>query len=304
MHMITVRNFTRTAGACLIGAGLFAALALPVPFAHAQSADESVQTVGQLARAYRVYRRDIDILSELSFTSASEVRDAHELIMSYDPSTLTRGWFAHNALVAARAPGFMETVRIEVDRSGRERFFADAGQSPAYLWNLSSNTAALNFILDGVYQDTQEAHAVGRVLSDRAYAYMDRRYGSRLPSGSVENAAEILNAEVSLAGGGRSYVVPYRAQSVMQQVLELAARLSLDSSGGRNMSAAGLLIDHQESTQCLRWARLNLAQCIAASRTIAEEAYCTGRHGVDELSNCWSWMVGSDAGAEQASLAH
>ena len=200
----------------------------------------------------------------------------------------------------------METVRIEARRAGRERFFANARRSPGYLWDLSSSTAAINFVFDGIYQDTREAQAVGRVLSDRAYAYMERRYGSRLPSDSIENAAQILAAEAALASGatgGRSYVVPYRAQGVMQRVLELAARLALDSSGGRSMSATGLLIDHQETNQCLRWAHLNLAQCIAAAHTTAEEAYCTGRHGVEEISDCWGWMVDTEGGGEQASLS-
>ncbi len=306
--MIITHKFARAAGVLLLGAGLFAAPGLSSAVAQEQASDETPQTIGQFARHYRVYRRDIDTLSEMSFTSAREVRDAYELIMSYEPSDLTRGWFAHNAIVASRAPGFMETVRIEADDLGFDRFFSNVRQNPTYLWELSSTTSAIDFVFDGVYQDTREAHAVGRVLNDRAHAYMDRRYGSRLPASAVENATAILAAETNLASsaiGGRNYVVPYRARNVMAQVLELAARLSLDSSGGRNISAAGLLIDHQDTNQCLRWARLNLAQCIAAARTTAEEAYCTGRHGVEDVSDCWGWMVDTDGGAaEQAALGH
>jgi len=259
------------------------------------------ETVGQYARHYRDYRRDIDELSRMSFTSRDEVQDAYHLIMDYDASELTRGWFAHQALVASRAPGFMDMVRLTAQQRGQADFFADAQRDSSYLWALSSNTAAINFVLDGLYQDAREARAVGQVLSDRAYAYMDQRYGSRLPAGAVANATELLGDDTT-EQGERAYEVPYRAQQVMQRVLELAARLSLDRSGGQSVSAAGLLMDDYQTNQCLRWARLNLAQCMAAARTPAEEAYCTGKHGVDDISNCWGWIVNMDGEIEQAAL--
>ena len=295
-------SFARTKSGFLsiaTAAALLAVFALsPTPLsAQEEDSEETLQTVGQYARHYRVYRRDIDILSDMSFMSASEVRNAYGLIMEYDPGELTRGWFAHQAIIASRAPGFMETVRTEARQRGETTFFSDAQRSPSYLWELSSTTAAINFVFDGLYQDAREARAVGQVLNDRAYAYMDRRYGSRLPSGSVENASELLTTDTpteAVASGGRTYVVPYRAQYVMQRVLEIAARLSIDPTGGRGLDASGLLSGDRETNQCLRWARLNLAQCVAASRTVAEEAYCTGKHGVDEMSDCWGWMVGLD----------
>ncbi len=290
---------------CTLGAGLGALTALPVA-AQDEDRSETVQdapeTVGQYARHYRSYRRDIDELSEMSFTSRDEVQNAYALIMDYDPADLSRGWFAHQALVASRAPGFMDMIRTTARERGQEQFFTNARQDSSYLWGISSNTAAINFVFDGLYQDAREARAVGQVLNDRAYAYMDTRYGSRLPTGAVANATEILDEDPATSGE-RAYEVPYRAQQVMQRVLELAARLSLDGSGGRNLNAAGLLSIDYQTNQCLRWARLNLAQCMAASRTTAEEAYCTGRHGVDDIADCWGWIVSMDGDIEQAALS-
>jgi len=303
--MTVARTLVGLLKICTLGAGLTAIAAFP---AAAQNEDrsETVQdapeTVGQYARHYRSYRRDIDELSEMPFTSRDEVQNAYELIMGYEPVDLTRGWFAHQALVASRAPGFMDMIRTTARERGQAEFFATAQQDSSFLWGISSNTAAINFVFDGLYQDAREARAVGQVLNDRAYAYMDTRYGSRLPAGAVANATELLG-DGGATSGERAYDVPYRAQQVMQRVLELAARLSLDSSGGRNLNAAGLLsVDHQ-TNQCLRWARLNLAQCMAASRTTAEEAYCTGRHGVDDIADCWGWIVSMDGEIEQAALS-
>lgn len=269
---------------------------------EAEHPDPEDVTVGQLARHYRVYQRDMDALEDVSFTSVTDLRAANDLILSYEPPELTRGWYAHNALVAARSPGFMATMRERARRSGgSETFLAEAGQNPSYLWNISSQTAAINRVLNGVWSDTREATAVGRILNERAYAYMDRRYGSRLPDDAAETAVELIEADRAAvaASDGRIYV-PYRAQNVMQQVLQIAARLSVDPSG-RRTNASGLIYPQEETNRCLRWAQLNLAQCLAATRSPAEEAYCTGRHGVDDVAECWGWMVDTSSELEVTS---
>lgn len=289
------RSWVRAA----VGLALLSAVSAPA-IAQSTDAEEDV-TVGQLARHYRVYQRDMDALEEMSFTSVSELRSANDLILSYEPPNLTRGWYAHNALVAARSPGFMAAVRDRAQRSGTDTFLAEAGQNPSYLWNISSQTAALNRVLNGVWSDTREATAVGRVLNSRAYAYMDRSYGGRLPSDAAANATDLIEADaaaMAATADGRIYV-PYRAQHVMQRVLEIAARLSVDRSG-THTSATGLIFPQEETNRCLRWAQLNLAQCLAASRSPAEEAYCTGRHGVDDVADCWGWMVETSAEADLA----
>lgn len=291
--------------------GSLAALALAAflfsPSAFAQSGNSDAETastpaltVGQLARSYRVYQRDMQTLQDLSFTDESELDDANELIMSYDPPELTRGWYAYNGIVAARSPGFMAMVRERSRNGGTDSFLAQAGQNPSYLWSISTETAALDRVLNGIRNDTRDATAVGEVLSSRAYAYMDRRYGTRLPAGAAPNAAAIRRAErnaVELNPIEANMIVPYRAQNVMQRVLEIAAQLSVDRGGNRT-NAAGLIYAHEETNRCLRWAQLNLAQCLAAVRGPAEEAYCTGRHGVNEVAECWSWMVEAPADLE------
>ncbi len=293
-------------GALALGlAGLAFAGALPAAAQEdePQAEASAPQTIGQYARHYRVYQRNIDELRNLSFLSTGEVHSVYTLVMNYEPSDLTRGWLAHQALVASRAPGFMETVRTAAGERGQGAFFQEARSEPSYMWTLSANTAAINFVLDGLFQDAREARAVGRVLNERAYAYMDRVYGSALPPGSAENANELLG-ESSTPSGERGYDIPYRAQFVMERVLTLAAHLSLEGAGRQNISAAGLLVDDYQTNQCLRWARLNLDQCMAAARMTAEEAYCTGRHGIDDVADCWGWMVNMDGEIEQAALGN
>ena len=274
-----------------------------VSSAIAQEEASGPMTIGQHARAYRIYRRDVDDLSRLSFTSINEVRELRDLAMSYDPDELSRGWIAHNAIVASRAPGFMEAVRDEAQARGQAAFFSQSRTSPEFMWSLSSETAAINFVFDGLYQDNSEALAVGRILRDRAIAYMETGYGPSVPYGAAEDAEEILRANVAPPPGRRQYTVAYASKGVMAQVLELAARLSLDRTSGRGSDASMFLLEHADTSRCIRWAQMNLNQCLAATRNDAEEAYCTGRHAVDEVSECWGWMVDLAGTSDHASLA-
>ena len=286
----------------LVAAVLFSGVSI-VPTASAQGASaDNPQTIGQYARHFRMYRRDVDDLTELTFRDINEVNQARELVLSYDPSNLSRGWIAHQAIIASRAPGFMDRVRTASERRGQAAFFNSARTSPQYMWDLGTETAAINFVFDGLYQDSSEATAVGEILRDRAMLYMETSYGGRLPRGASNSAQDILVADNSVhRGNGRRYAIAYRSQGIMSQVLELAARLSLDRTDGRSMRATAQLLENEETTRCVRWAQLNLNQCMAATRNQAEEAYCTGRHGVNELSECWGWMVDL-AGADHASL--
>jgi hypothetical protein len=37
---------------------------------------------------------------------------------------------------------------------------------------------------------------------------------------------------------------------------------------------------------------MNLDQCIAATRTPFEEAFCLGQHALNEMSSCVGWPAG------------
>ena len=82
---------------------------------------------------------------------------------------------------------------------------------------------------------------------------------------------------------------------VMNRILTLGAYQVIEGS----MTAGDA--DHRNSTgRCLNWARLNLDQCIAASRFPSEEAYCTGKHAVEEVRSCWAEALPPSGAKTQA----
>ena len=47
----------------------------------------------------------------------------------------------------------------------------------------------------------------------------------------------------------------------------------------------------KKSDRCFVNAKLNLDQCIAATRTPYEEAFCLGEHALNDVSRCVGWVA-------------
>lgn len=76
-------------------------------------------------------------------------------------------------------------------------------------------------------------------------------------------------------------------------MLALGAHLHLSNQGTVGLDPAqSALATNKDNDQCLRWAQLNLDQCLAAARDNQERAYCLGKTGIEERSQCWSALLG------------
>ena len=82
-----------------------------------------------------------------------------------------------------------------------------------------------------------------------------------------------------------------RAQAVMDRVLNLAARYAV---GNINDKVVDVYSKNTKSDQCLSMAKLTLTQCIAATRTPYEEAFCLGEHGLNDIGSCVGWVAGAN----------
>jgi len=77
----------------------------------------------------------------------------------------------------------------------------------------------------------------------------------------------------------------------MDRVLNLAARYAV---GGLNPKIVSVYARNDRADQCLSMAALTLRQCIAATRTSYEEAFCLGEHGLNDIATCTGWIIGAD----------
>ncbi|MEM9750442.1 MAG: hypothetical protein AAF869_05755 [Pseudomonadota bacterium] len=304
-----------TDGAAAAGAGPAAPSAMAFRAAH-----------------YVDFRMDVDRLDALGLRSLKETREAHERLGAHDPQKLAEGWMAYAALVAADTPQFVEAVRKELRRSSRDRVLKNITEKPRYLSNLAGAGDAYQSVLRTAASDAHKMAAVGEKFRSRSYELQETSWGvkptadqqqrlkkvrtlaqTRRPSAAPVFPAKrgLQGAQLASAGDDWSAIWASanasksktyelsgaRAQPVMDQVLILAAQHMLGASDGAYADQTQQLLRNDKTRQCFNWAKLHLDQCIAATRAPYEEAYCLGRHGLDDIAGCVGWVVaGVEAG--------
>ncbi|HXI87632.1 MAG TPA: hypothetical protein VNH64_09245, partial [Parvularculaceae bacterium] len=81
------------------------------------------------------------------------------------------------------------------------------------------------------------------------------------------------------------------ADIVIDRVLNLAARYA---AGWGDRQAVETYAKNDHAKQCLTFTELTLKQCIAATRTPYEEAFCLGEHGLSDVGGCLGWVAGAN----------
>ena len=136
-----------------------------------------------------------------------------------------------------------------------------------------------------------EAANYGRARSAPAMPQFSRPEDGGVMAPALASATENWGADWGAsAGSGR--MTEANAQVVMDRVLNLAARYS---TGKLNPKIVEVYAKNTKSERCLSMAKLTLDQCIAATRTPYEEAFCLGEHGLKDIATCTGWVAGAGA---------
>ena len=287
----------------------------------------------QTAANYILFREDVNLLETTTFNNAEATREAHKRLSSHNSKEISAGWVAFAALVAAETPEFAASLQNEVkekrrrrrkELGGRDAFFAKLSQDPTYARQLPGAEKAMDRVLQMTLQDGQRIYALGESFKTQAYAMQKTRWGkARIASSSTRlkeadgfknsrSEMEVGSMDGETTGGvttpSLSSTNPNwsadwganapagnmnekNAQVIMDRVLNLAARYSVD---GLNPKIVNVYARNDRAEQCLSLAALTLRQCIAATRTSYEEAFCLGEHGLNDVATCTGWIVGAD----------
>ncbi len=316
-----------------VAAALVAALAASTVSADtlAQPKDNTLE---RQAANYVRFREDVAAIEAMPFTDEEVTREAHRRLATHDSKALSSGWVAYAALVAADSPAFAEALQEEIDKKsnrrkgiigGRDGLMAHIAEDPKYLRNLPGADEAMNAILAMAVQDSARITELGDAFKAQAYAMQKTSWGKKRispPQSRLDEAvsygrsrAEPATPILQRAGsdgvmapalasakqewaadwgaeGGQGRVSEKNAEDVIDRILNLAARYSTDSLNPRLVE---VYAQNPKADRCLSMAQLTLNQCIAATRTPYEEAFCLGEHGLIDVAGCTSWVA--DAGA-------
>ena len=227
----------------------------------------------------------------------SDVRRALAALRFDKPDALAEGWYVKQAKIAAEDPTFAQGVRTEVRARGKTAVLEALSTDENYIMQLpgvSSASAAVAASIRG-------EHALIQGLADRfidtAYKFQKQKWGMSTPvPGMTETKTAAVDEGESLADKARAVLAALSpvseaqaySPSVMNRILTLGAYQVIEGSMEKGMAET-----RNTTGRCLNWARLNLAQCIAAAHFPSEEAYCTGKHALAEVGSCWAEAVPS-----------
>ncbi|MBU1385649.1 MAG: hypothetical protein KKG14_07620 [Alphaproteobacteria bacterium] len=268
------------------------------------------QSVIQAAAVYMAFSRDMAAI-EGGFTSPEQIQAALRQGASYDPDQISRGLVAYASILALQSPEFVAGVRsMAADPAAREALVADIVADPARATRLPGAPAAAGLVMATLGADIGALGRAADSIENDAYA-IQARYDPRRSWGvapvsdragrleaaktrstvvqpSAEETSRLFAAAHSGGGAlpvsGEPRDAPYPAAVV--NALALAALASLGYAGENARANTDALQFDRVSQGCLTMAKLNLFQCLAASRPNYEDMFCLGRHIVRDLATC------------------
>ena len=269
---------------------------MPSPKTTPPASSGGMPSLNTQAQGYVKFARDIDTISSMKLQSPTEVRSALGRLKTHQPKQMTEGWIAYGAQIAGENKKFAEALDKEIEKRGRDGVTEKLEKDPSYVLRLDGAYEAMGDILASVASDTTKLNTLQERFISTAYEFQkikkwgfleqkDVRSFAALPMSPLPEDAGNYVIQAGLFGGGKSKAPEtVNVMGPTQSALKLAAKLAIGDAPNTSVGDAGL-------EQCLRWARLNLNQCMAASHFPSEEAYCTGKHALAEVSACWSQLL-------------
>jgi hypothetical protein len=266
--------------------------------------------VAQAASIYVSFIADVGTI-KAGFQDAESIQAAMRKGAAYDPAQLSQGMIAYASILALQSPEYVAGVRqFGVDPDQRRQVIASIVADPAYAAALPGAESAASLIVATLGQDINAMTALADSVENDAYTVQGRsdprrRWATqpvadrerRLESVKTLSTGHMLpSPEASArlfaaahAGSGLEVTPgtvrpPYTPAVV--NALAIAALAALGAAGDEAKANTDALMTDTTSEFCFNMSKLNLFQCLAASRPSYEDMFCVGRHIVRDLATC------------------
>ena len=267
------------------------------------------QSVADSAAVYIAFARDMATI-EGGFESPEAIQAALARASGYDPEQLSRGLIAYASILALQSPEFVQGVRqFNAPESTRQQIVAEIVADPKRASRLPGADAAAGLIIASLQRDVQALSRAANSIENDAYniqnpwdprrswavgqvadrqGRLNAAHGSGQPMLAPAGEAARLfaaahdGAGLTVTSGRREPPYP----PAVQNALALAALAALGAAGENAQANTDALQFDWTSRTCMQMAKLNLLQCLAASRPNYEDIFCLGRHVVRDLSTC------------------
>lgn len=269
-------------------------------------------SVAQSAAVYLAFTRDMATVRG-GFADAEAIQTALRRGSAYDPVQLSRGLVSYASILALQSPEFVAGIQqYSTDPVTRQKVIADIVADPGYASTLPGAEAAASLIFGALSADINALSQAANSVEQDAYTIQSRSDPRRAwavahitdrvtrleqaktasvitMQGSAEEAASLLAAATSGVGlAVTPYASPHEKPypAAVNNALALAALAALGAAGENARANTDALQNDPTSQFCLNMSKLNLFQCLAASRPSYEDMFCVGRHVVRDLATC------------------
>lgn len=274
------------------------------------------QGVAESAAIYVSFMHEVSAI-RAGFPDADSIQAAMQRGAAYQPGQLSRGLIAYASILALQSPDFVAGLRgYAADPTIRQQVVYSILSDPNYAASLPGADAAAGLISTSIGRDAATLTAIADAVEADAYTIQERRDPRRrwattpianregrlerakslsaaqmLPS--AEESARLFAAAHAGSGlgvtGGRA-TPPYTP--VVARALSIAALAALGAAGEDQRENTDILTSDAGNQFCFDLSKLNLFQCLAASRPSYEDMFCIGRHIVRDLATCATGAVG------------
>lgn len=268
-------------------------------------------SIAQSAATYLAFTRDVQTIQG-GFADAESIQTALRRGSAYDPAQLSRGMIAYASIIALQSPEFLAGVRqYGADPVVRQKVISDIMADNEYVTLLPGSQAAATLIMANLKLDIDALSASANSIENDAYTIQGRSdprrswatahvadraarlEAAKTVSGqtmlpSAEESARLFAAAHTRSGltvvNGDLRTPPY--PPAVNRALSLAALAALGAAGDNAKASTDALQEEPANQFCLSMSKLNLYQCLAASRPSYEDMFCVGRHIVRDLATC------------------
>ena len=290
----------------------------PVLSLESQNARSRLETT---ADTYAAFHSEVSEAGRRPLTSVLDLDDTMDALASYyTDSRLVDAQIAYAALVASQHPEFIDAVRAISDYYGAGVTAASLMNDPVFVTGFMGADTASDNVVEALTTDNREMTVVSARYREAAYDLQSETWArvrardraTRLSQ--IETGATRLNTPFRLpeSGNGRRLgaasdlfdsqgaaprpaapepglaltVGEAQLQPDERRVGRILAVAALQSIESGDMRAMDVLLADPGVERCIRGARLNLAQCVAAGHFKYEDAFCIAEHALDEVASC------------------
>lgn len=276
------------------------------------------------AETYARYHGDVGEAGRRELRSGADLDATMDaLTRYYEGDRLVDAQIAYAALVAAQHPEFIDAVRAVADYYGEDTARSALMNDPAYVTGFMGADRASDSVVGAISEDVAHMEVVGERYRQAAYDLQSATWARRRASdrderlSSLETASERLetnfrlgedapgavNREARLGSAASLFAerapatgptLPDLEVTVGEQQLEpderrvgrMLAVAALQSIEDGDMAALDHMLEDPGVERCITWARLTMAQCVAAGHFKYEDSFCIAEHALLDVAEC------------------